>query len=105
MSLVGCIAIPINLFWFAWNNSPPSYWLISITAQAPFGFAFILVYVSILNYLIDAYNIYSASVLAANTMLRFVFGAAFPSFLGVSYPCMFLEALNPQINPSTGGDR
>ncbi|KAG6366268.1 hypothetical protein INS49_000444 [Diaporthe citri] len=82
MSLVGCVAIPIGLFWFAWTNDPSSSWLISIAAQAPFGFGFVLVYISIQNYLVDAYTIYAASVLAAKAMLKSVFGAAFPLFTG-----------------------
>jgi hypothetical protein len=85
MSLVGCVAIPIGLFWFAWTNSPSVHWLVSIAAQTFFGFGFVLVYISIQNYLVDAYTIYAASVLAANTMLRSIFGAAFPLFTSVSY--------------------
>jgi hypothetical protein len=92
MSLVGCVAIPIGLFWFAWTNSPSYHWLISIAAQIPFGFGFVLVYISVQNYLVDAYTIYSASVLAANAMLRSVFGATFPLFTGVSYSCMLSTA-------------
>ncbi|RBR20119.1 uncharacterized protein FIESC28_05398 [Fusarium coffeatum] len=80
MSLVGCVAIPLGLFWFAWTNDPSLHWLISVAAQVPFGFGFVLVYISIQNYLVDAYTIYSASVLAANAMLRSIFGATFPLF-------------------------
>ncbi|CAG7565392.1 unnamed protein product, partial [Fusarium equiseti] len=80
MSLVGCVAIPVGLFWFAWTNDPSLHWLISVAAQVPFGFGFVLVYISIQNYLVDAYTIYSASVLAANAMLRSIFGATFPLF-------------------------
>jgi hypothetical protein len=83
MSLIGCVAIPIGLLWFAWTNSPSIHWLVSVAAQAPFGFGFVLVYISIQNYLVDAYTIYAASVLAANAMLRSVFGAAFPLFTSV----------------------
>lgn len=38
-----------------------------------------------MNYLIDAYTIYAASVLAANSVLRSLFGAAFPLFTGKMY--------------------
>ncbi|KAK6067698.1 major facilitator superfamily transporter [Seiridium cupressi] len=69
MSLVGCVAIPVGLLWFAWTNGPSIHWLVSIAAQVPFGFGFVLVYISIQNYLVDAYTIYAASVLAANVML------------------------------------
>jgi len=37
------------------------------------------------NYLIDAYLIYAASVLAANSVLRSLFGAAFPLFTSYMY--------------------
>jgi hypothetical protein len=40
----------------------------------------VLVFLSISNYLIDSYTIFSASVLAANSVLRSLFGAAFPLF-------------------------
>ncbi|KAG5778316.1 hypothetical protein H9Q73_008016 [Fusarium xylarioides] len=49
-------------------------------AGAPFGFGLILVFLSIMNYLVDAYTIFAASVLAANSILRSLFGAAFPLF-------------------------
>jgi hypothetical protein len=34
----------------------------------------------VLGYLVDSYTIYAASVLAANSVLRSFFGAAFPLF-------------------------
>jgi hypothetical protein len=42
-------------------------------------------FLSQMNYLIDAYTIYAASVLAASTVLRSLFGAAFPLFTGYMY--------------------
>ncbi|KAI9739862.1 MAG: MFS siderochrome iron transporter 1 [Claussenomyces sp. TS43310] len=78
--MVGSVALPISLFWFAWTNSPSIHWSVSIIATAPFGFGMTLIFLSIVNYLIDAYVIYAASVLAANTVLRSLFGAAFPLF-------------------------
>lgn len=79
-AMVGGVALPISLFWFAWTNYPSIHWSVSIIATAPFGFGMTLVFLSIVNYLIDAYVIYAASVLAANTVLRSLFGAAFPLF-------------------------
>ncbi|KIW19091.1 hypothetical protein PV08_03383 [Exophiala spinifera] len=78
--MVGSIALPIGLFWFAWTNSPSVHWIVSIIATAPFGFGMVLVFLGGMNYLIDAYTIYAASVLAANSVLRSLFGAAFPLF-------------------------
>ncbi len=55
----------------------------SIIAQIPFGFGFVLVYISVQEYLADAYTLYAASVLAANTIFRSAFGAVFPLFTNV----------------------
>jgi hypothetical protein len=45
----------------------------------------VLVFLSIMNYLIDSYTIFAASVLAANAVLRSLFGAAFPLFTTQMY--------------------
>jgi multidrug resistance protein len=83
--LVGSLAIPIGMFWFAWTNSPSVHWAASIAAGTPFGFGMVVVFLSVLNYLIDAYTIYAASVLAANSVLRSLFGAIFPLFTTYMY--------------------
>jgi hypothetical protein len=77
---VGALAVPIGLFWFAWTNGPNIHWIVSIIAGAPFGFGTVLIFLGVMNYLIDTYTIYAASVLAANSVLRSLFGAAFPLF-------------------------
>lgn len=84
-SMVGSIALPIGLFWFAWTNSPSIHWMASIAAGAPFGFGMVLVFLSVFNYLIDSYTIFSASVLAANCALRSLLGMAFPLFTTYMY--------------------
>jgi len=83
--IVGGICLPIGLFWFAWTNYPSIHWISSIAASAPFGFGMVLVFLGIMNYLIDAYTIFAASVLAANSVLRSLFGAAFPLFTTQMY--------------------
>lgn len=83
--LVASIAIPVGLFWFAWTNYPSIHWMASIAAGVPFGFGMVLVFLGIMNYLIDAYTIFAASVLAANSVLRSVFGAVFPLFTTYMY--------------------
>jgi hypothetical protein len=57
-------------------------------AGAPFGFGMVLVFLSIMNYLIDSYLIYAASALAANSVLRSLFGAAFPLFTSYMYAAL-----------------
>ncbi|KAL7908453.1 MFS general substrate transporter [Trichoderma velutinum] len=82
---VGAVALPVGLFAFAWTNSPNIHWAVSIILSAPFGFGCVLVFLSGLNYLIDSYTIYAASVLGAAAMLRAFLGMAFPLFTDQMY--------------------
>lgn len=82
---VSAVALPIGLFAFAWTNSPSIHWAAGIILSAPFGFGCVLVFLSCLNYLIDSYTVYAASVLGAAAMLRAFFGTAFPLFTDQMY--------------------
>ncbi|KAL2855618.1 Aldehyde/histidinol dehydrogenase [Aspergillus pseudodeflectus] len=82
---IGGIALPIGMFAFAWTNSPSIHWGVSIILTAPFGFGCVLVILPIMNYLIDSYTIYAASVLAAAATLRSIIGAVFPLFTAQMY--------------------
>ena len=93
MCIVGGIALPIGLFWFAWTNSPSIPWASSVVAAIPFGFGMVLIFLSIMNYLIDSYTIFAASVLAGNGVIRSIFGAAFPLFTKVRSLTSCLEIL------------
>ncbi|KAL2817059.1 major facilitator superfamily domain-containing protein [Aspergillus cavernicola] len=83
--ILASICIPTGLFWFAWTNDPSIHWVASIAAGAPFGFGVVLVYLGTMSYLIDSYTIFAASVLAANAILRSIFGAVFPLFTTYMY--------------------
>lgn len=85
VAIVGSFSLPIGLFWFAWTNSPSIHWMSSIAAGAPFGFGMVLVFLGIMNYLVDSYVIFAASVLAANSAMRSTFGAIFPLFTTYMY--------------------
>lgn len=84
-ALPGSVALPVGMFWFAWTNYPSIHWSVCIIGTAPFGFGMVLVFLSQMNYLLDSYTIYAASVLAANSVLRSLFGAAFPLFTTQMY--------------------
>ncbi|KAL4866585.1 hypothetical protein BDV12DRAFT_199062 [Aspergillus spectabilis] len=83
--MVSAITIPIGLFWFAWTNSPSIHWMASVAALVPFGFGLILIYLGIVNYLIDSYTSFAASALAGMSILRYLFGAVFPLFTTYMY--------------------
>ncbi|OAX44363.1 MFS general substrate transporter [Rhizopogon vinicolor AM-OR11-026] len=91
---VAMIAAPpfaISFFWFAWTSYP------SISIWAPMmsgvllGFSICLIFLSLFNYIIDAYLFVAASALAANTVIRSLFGASFPLFATQMY-----DRLGPQ---------
>lgn len=44
------------------------------------GFGIYTVFLQSLNYIIDAYLMFAASAIAANTIMRSLFGAVFPLF-------------------------
>ena len=87
-AMLGAAALPIGLFWFAWSNDPSVHWMVCVSAGTLFGFGMVLLYMSLTNYLVDAYLAYSASALAASTVLRSVAGAAFPLFTNKMYDAL-----------------
>ncbi|KAJ3164296.1 MFS siderochrome iron transporter 1 [Geranomyces variabilis] len=84
-AIVGACSIPVGLFWFAWANDPSLHWAVPIAASIPFGFGMVLVFLACMNYLIDSYVIYAASVLAASAVLRSLFAAIMPLFTSDMY--------------------
>ena len=84
-AMVGSIFLPLGLFIFAWTNYPSIHWIVCIIFTAPFGFGMLLTFISIFSYLVDSYTIYAASVMAANSVLRSMFGAIFPLFTTYMY--------------------
>ena len=84
-TLIAAILLPVGLFVFAWTNGPSVAFIVPIIASAPFGCGMVMLFLCMMNYLIDSYTIYAASVLAANSVLRSLFGAAFPLFTTQMY--------------------
>ena len=80
MAVIGGCLLPIGLIIFAWTSSPNIHYIIPIIATVPFGTGMLLVFLSTTNFLIDTYLYAAASVLAANAVLRSIFGAVFPLF-------------------------
>lgn len=84
-SMVGSVAVPIGLFWFAWTNYPSIHFMASISAGAPFGFGMVLIFISVKNYLVDSYTVIAASALASTVVMRSLFAAVFPLFTTYMY--------------------
>jgi hypothetical protein len=84
-AIIGSVLLPVGLFWFAWTNGPEIHWIVPIAASAVFSAGLVSVFLSLLTYMIDSYTVFAASVLAANSVLRSLFGAAFPLFTPYMY--------------------
>lgn len=70
----------IGLFWFAWTIYPSVHWIVPIIGTGFFGCGIILVFTGIFTFLVEAYPLYAASALSANSFARSCFAAAFPLF-------------------------
>jgi hypothetical protein len=84
-AIIGAVALPVGMFSFAWTNYPSIHWAACIILSSPFGFGCVLVILPVVNYLIDSYTIFAASVLAAAAILRSIMGAVFPLFTPYMY--------------------
>lgn len=79
--IVGGVSFGIGLFWFAWTGNKRSiHWIAPTLSGLATGFGILSIFLNCLNYLIDAYLMFAASAIAANTFLRSLAGAGFPLF-------------------------
>jgi len=79
-AILGAVLVPIGLFWFGWSTYSYVHWIVPIIGSAIFGMGTLLVFSGIFTFLVDAYPLYAASALAANSFARSSFAAAFPLF-------------------------
>ncbi|KAE8150323.1 major facilitator superfamily domain-containing protein [Aspergillus avenaceus] len=101
---LACLGGPLYvlaLFWLAWTASVDIHWIVPLLAGVPFGMAFFLVFVALMNYMVDSYHEYAASAMAAASCCRSIFGAvlplaAAPMFrrLGIDWGCSLLGFLS-----------
>ncbi|KAK4053475.1 trifunctional histidinol dehydrogenase [Microbotryomycetes sp. JL201] len=75
---LGGILLPVGLFWFAWTVRPSVHWIVPVLALVPFGMGQVLLFLPMMNMLVDVYLIYAASALAANAVVRSILGAVLP---------------------------
>lgn len=75
---VAAFAIPAGELIFAWTCTPNVHWIVPILAGVPFGAGNGAVFIYASAYLVQCYDIYAASALAGNAVLRSVMGAVLP---------------------------
>ncbi|KAI4868897.1 MFS transporter [Hypoxylon rubiginosum] len=101
---LACISGPLNvssLFWLGWTARSDIHWIVPMLAGVPFGMGLELVFISMLNYLADAYDVLAASALASSAFSRSIFAvllplAASPMYerLGIPWACSLLGFLS-----------
>ncbi|KAF3070767.1 Polyamine transporter 3 [Daldinia childiae] len=101
---LACLGGPlfaISLFWLGWSSQPNVSFVVPMLAGIPFGGGYMLIFMALLNYLTDAYEIFAASANAAASSCRSVFAVVLPlattpmfARLGVSGACSLLGGLS-----------
>lgn len=82
--MIGAPVLAAALFLFGWTASK------NLSAAGPIigililGAGAITIFQSCINYLVDTFRIYSASAIAANTVMRCFMAGAFPLFVRAS---------------------
>ncbi|PBP18879.1 hypothetical protein BUE80_DR010404 [Diplocarpon rosae] len=78
ITLPGSLAFPIGLFIYGWTAEKGVHWIVPQIGTGVTGFGSIIIFVGIQTYLIDTFEVYAASVVAANAVLRGLAGALIP---------------------------
>lgn len=84
--MLGSVFFAGGLFVFAWTGNYPSiHWICPIIGAALMGLGFFTIFQAALNYLIDTFQQFAASAVAANTFFRSIFAGSFPLFAQVMF--------------------
>ncbi|KAI9689373.1 MAG: hypothetical protein M1822_010024 [Bathelium mastoideum] len=78
--MISAILMPAGLFWFAWTSSASVPWPAQVVALVLVGIGVVLNMLSTTTYLIDVYQLYSNSAIAAYVCIRSGTAFAFPLF-------------------------
>lgn len=78
MLIPGAILIPVGLLLYGWTAKYHVHWIVPIISTALIGVGNMAVFMCVSMYLVDAFTVYAASALAANTVIRSVMGAVLP---------------------------
>ncbi|KAJ9294825.1 hypothetical protein DTO271G3_6387 [Paecilomyces variotii] len=101
---LACLGGPlfvISQFWLGWTARPDIHWIIPALSGIPLGTGVDLNVLALNNYLADAYDMYSSSVLASSVFLRNIIAcllltlATYPLYqnLGTAWACTLLGCL------------
>lgn len=82
--------IPVGLFIYGWTAQYQTHWVVPLFGTLVVGVGLIAAFMCINTYLVDCFGVYAASAIAANTVLRSIFGSVMPLFGLQMYDAMGL---------------
>ncbi|KAB2103252.1 putative transporter [Alternaria gaisen] len=92
ISMVGGVLFAGGLFWFGWTGyTGQIHWIVPVLSGLLTGFGIFSIFLSLLNYIVDAYLMFAASAIAANTFMRSIFGGVFPLFATFMFKGMGIQ--------------
>jgi len=92
ISMVGGVLFTGGLFWFGWSGyTGRIHWIVPVLSGLFTGFGIFSIFLSLLNYIVDAYLMFAASAIAANTFMRSIFGGVFPLFATYMFEGMGIQ--------------
>jgi MFS family permease len=83
--MVGSVLFSAGQFVLGWTAAPRIHWIVPCIGLVMMGTGFFTIFQAALNYLVDTFQAYAASAVAANTFLRSCFAGAFPLVVGPLY--------------------
>lgn len=72
--------LPISFFIYGWTAEYHTHWVVPLFGTLLLGIAMNIAFMAIGTYLVDTFQLYAASAMAANTVLRSIFGGVIPLF-------------------------
>ncbi|KAK0625499.1 major facilitator superfamily domain-containing protein [Bombardia bombarda] len=75
---IAAVLLPAGFFIYGWTVQYHVHWIVPILSHAIIGAGNIIIFMALSLALIDTFTIYAASALAANTVVRSIFGAVLP---------------------------
>jgi hypothetical protein len=79
------VLLPVGFFWYGWSAASHIHWIMPDIGAAILAAATICGYYAIQTYIIDSYQKFAASAVAAITTLRSLAGFGFPLFAPTLY--------------------
>lgn len=83
--MLGSVLFSAGQFLTGWTAGPSVHWIAPCIGLVMLGAGFFTIFQAALNLLVDTFQAYAASAVAANTFLRSCFAAAFPLVVGPLY--------------------